>query len=442
MKILHLLSQKPEATGSGMMVRALIREASKAGHQNYLLAGVDCLESPPEIPDMSPECCSYVEFGGGDLPYDIVGMSDVMPYRSCRFSSLSEKELSLYQDCFREELEKAVADFHPDIIHSNHLWILTSTARKAVSQIPVIATCHGTDIRQYHLCPDLRDIVSKGCSTVDAVLVLTELQREEVRALYEIPENRIHVIGTGYDDQLFKPGVKSTEGPLEVVYAGKLSRAKGVIYLLEALHAVNTDFILHVAGAGTGPEEEEIRRTASVSGNSVVFHGPLSHRLLASLMGRSHIFTLPSLYEGFPLVVLEALASRCLIVATALPSLREIFSNDAWSRYVKLVPPPSMQGPDTPCESDIPDFISALRDAVLEQFKAAENLRSIKHCASDSILSDLLIQYRWSNVFSRIEGVYTSLAASHRQVQAHTCLPWGAQKRMPVMKDRNKKPQE
>ena len=417
MKILHLLSQKPEATGSGMMVRALIREASKAGHQNYLLAGVDCRESLPEIPHIAPECCSFVEFGGGDIPYDIVGMSDVMPYRSCRFSNLSEDELSLYQKCFREELNKAVTDFQPDIIHSNHLWILTSTAKKVISRIPVAATCHGTDIRQYHFCPDLRNIVSEGCSVVDAVFVLTELHRKEVRSLYDIPENKIHVIGTGYDDQLFTPGTKSLAGPLEIVYAGKLSRAKGVIYLLEALQDFNTDFILHVAGAGTGAEEEEIRRSASGFGETVKFHGPLSHEALASIMGRSHIFVLPSLYEGFPLVVLEALASRCLVVATALPSLREIFSNEAWHRYVRLVPPPSMQGPDTPCASDIPDFVAALRVAVTEQLEAAEKLRSIEHRASDSLLSDLLVQYRWSIVFKRIERVYTSLVTTHQEGQ-------------------------
>jgi len=409
MKILHLLSQKPEATGSGMTVRALIGEASRAGHENFLLAGVDCMEPLPEIPHISSACCTYVGFGGGDLPYDIVGMSDVMPYRSHRFSCLSEDELSMYKECFSRQLRKAVADFRPDIIHSNHLWIMTGIARREFPGIPTVATCHGTDIRQYHLCPDLRETVVEGCSALDAVFVLTDLHREEVRSIYGIAENRIHVTGTGYDDRLFTPGRKSVEGPLEIVYAGKLSRAKGVIYPLEALKDIEADYILHLAGAGTGAEEEEIRAKAAQVGDNVRFHGPLPHGGLASLMGSSHIFTLPSLYEGFPLVVLEALASRCLTVATALPSLREIFSDGSWQNYVRLVPPPLMMGPDTPCDSAVPGFIAAVREALLCQMEKAGRHRSAAVQAHDPDLTGLLARYRWCNVFARMERVYTTL---------------------------------
>jgi hypothetical protein len=39
MKILHLLSQRPEATGSGIYMQAMIREAARRGHENFLLAG-------------------------------------------------------------------------------------------------------------------------------------------------------------------------------------------------------------------------------------------------------------------------------------------------------------------------------------------------------------------------------------------------------------------
>lgn len=51
MRILHLLSQRPDATGSGIYVQAMLREARAKGHQNFLVAGID------------PEGC--------DLPADI-----------------------------------------------------------------------------------------------------------------------------------------------------------------------------------------------------------------------------------------------------------------------------------------------------------------------------------------------------------------------------------
>ena len=47
MKILHLLSQRPEATGSGIYIQAMIREAARRGHENFLLAGVPRGEERP-----------------------------------------------------------------------------------------------------------------------------------------------------------------------------------------------------------------------------------------------------------------------------------------------------------------------------------------------------------------------------------------------------------
>ncbi|MDO9071296.1 MAG: hypothetical protein Q7V36_07245 [Deltaproteobacteria bacterium] len=48
MKILHLLSQRPEATGSGIYIQAMIREAARRGHENFLLAGVPLGEDPQQ----------------------------------------------------------------------------------------------------------------------------------------------------------------------------------------------------------------------------------------------------------------------------------------------------------------------------------------------------------------------------------------------------------
>jgi hypothetical protein len=46
MRILHALSQRPEATGSGIYVRGMAREAFRAGHENFLLAGIPAEDEP------------------------------------------------------------------------------------------------------------------------------------------------------------------------------------------------------------------------------------------------------------------------------------------------------------------------------------------------------------------------------------------------------------
>jgi hypothetical protein len=125
MKILHLLSQRPEATGSGIYIQAMIREASRRGHENFLLAGVDQGEEPhPE--GLGAAAGEFVRFQGGDLPFPVVGMSDVMPYPSQRFCDLSPPEVEAYEWGFADRLLDVVARFQPQVIHSHHLWLVTA----------------------------------------------------------------------------------------------------------------------------------------------------------------------------------------------------------------------------------------------------------------------------------------------------------------------------
>jgi hypothetical protein len=66
MRILHVLSQRPEATGSGVYIRAMIAAAIRRGHESFLLAGVPG-PRPPAISELPPERCRFVHFGGPAL---------------------------------------------------------------------------------------------------------------------------------------------------------------------------------------------------------------------------------------------------------------------------------------------------------------------------------------------------------------------------------------
>ncbi len=99
-----MLSQRPDSTGSGIYVQAMIREASAYGYDNYIVAGIrsdcfvdtDCIEQDNTI---------FVNFHNADLSYHIPGMSDVMPYESTRFCDLSEGDLCEYEKAFFVILE-------------------------------------------------------------------------------------------------------------------------------------------------------------------------------------------------------------------------------------------------------------------------------------------------------------------------------------------------
>ena len=79
MKILHIISQHPESTGSGFYLQNIIRRAADAGNQNYLIAGISGNQAP-QISGIKKENFSFINFGEGDLNFAIPGMSDVMPY--------------------------------------------------------------------------------------------------------------------------------------------------------------------------------------------------------------------------------------------------------------------------------------------------------------------------------------------------------------------------
>ena len=120
LKILHVLSQRPDSTGSGVYVQALLREAADNGHRNFLVAGIQA-GFPPELTCIDRNACRFVTFNGGDIPFIITGMSDVMPYESTRFCDLSSAQHDVYEKAFLRHLQAAATIFQPDIIHSHHL---------------------------------------------------------------------------------------------------------------------------------------------------------------------------------------------------------------------------------------------------------------------------------------------------------------------------------
>lgn len=400
-KILHLISQRPNSTGSGMYVQAMIREAEMCGYDNYLVAGVaaDCSEKKDFI---EQDKTMFVKFHNADVSYHIPGMSDVMPYESTRFCDLSEKDFYEYEKAFSKVLQKAVQKFEPDIIHSHHLWIVSSLARQLFPNIPFITSCHGTDLRQFQNCPHLRKRVLKGCEQIDVIMALSEDQKKEIIRLYKFEPEKVIVTGAGFNDDLFYPGIKPEPDPVQLVYAGKLSNAKGVPWLLCALKEVNfNDWQLHLVGSGTGKEKEHCLKLANEFGDKVCIHGAIPQEKLAEIMRRSHIFILPSFYEGLALVILEALASGCRIVVTNLPGTKEILGNYE-ADFINLVKIPRLRNSDQPYKEDENEFEQDLKEVIQKQIKAAKEYPQIDLTSIQSKIDS----FTWTGVFEKVKEVY------------------------------------
>ena len=248
LKILHLLSQRPDSTGSGIFIQAMMQEAAALGHKNFLLAGISSHDSGL-IDGIVEKRALFVKFDGADVDFPIPGMSDVMPYESSRFGDLSQADLDNYETAFSQRLQSAVDQFMPNIIHSHHLWIVSSLARRLYPHIAMVTTCHGSDLRQFQNCPHLRDRVLSGCRHIDVVMALSKAQKDEIVRLYNLAPEKILIVGAGYNERLFYSDTKPEPNPVQLMYAGKLSNAKGVPWFLR-LFTINHDACMAITSFG------------------------------------------------------------------------------------------------------------------------------------------------------------------------------------------------
>ncbi len=125
-----------------------------------------------------------------------------------------------------------------------------------------------------------------------------------------------HVIHNGVEQDLFDVQEDTRD---HVLYLGRLAYRKGTDLLFDAWHTLRDDIDLHVAGANHGnytiPED-------------VTYHGYVTEEEKRKLLGRTRAVLIPSRWEGYGIVALEAAATGTPVVANDAPGLREAVTNE------------------------------------------------------------------------------------------------------------------
>lgn len=403
--VLHLLSQRPGRTGSGVTLNALARCAATAGWEQHAVVGTPADDPEPAVDSLPPDHVHPLVFGEPPVPFPLPGMSDVMPYESSRFSELGEPDVNTYKLAWRSHLAVLVERVRPDVIHAHHLWILASILKDFVPGVPVVNHVHGTGLRQMEICSHLSGSVRAGCARNDRFAVLHDEQAARVGPMLGVPEERIAVVGAGYRQDLFHARGRSGDDGERLVYVGKLAFAKGVPQLLDAfvrLAQRRPRAELHLVGGGGGEEAEALRQRAERL-DGVHLHGPLSQEELADLLRTGRACVLPSYFEGLPLVLAEALACGCRLVATRLPGIESAFE-PRFGPALELVEPPDMESVDTPVPASLHAFAERLEGA-MERALDADPLGD-----PQSALPGALEPLTWEAVFGRVERLWLELA--------------------------------
>ena len=404
-RILHVLSQRPSLTGSGVTLEVLVRHAAAQGWAQRAVVGVPSTDPIPSVGDLPDEHIFPLRFETDALPFPVPGMSDVMPYKSTVFSTMDTAMLATYQQAWMAHIKTVVHDFQPDLIHCHHLWILGSMIKDCAPNVPVVNHCHATGLRQMRLCPELAGDVQKGCARNDSIVVLHQGHAQDVARLLGVAPGSIEAVGAGYRDDLFHTRGRPPESGPTLVYAGKYSHAKGLPELLDAVDRLKDEHAglrLHVGGGGDSAEANALRDRMAAMAPTVVMHGQLDQSALAALMRDSAVFVLPSFYEGLPLVLVEALACGCRLVCTDLEGVRREIA-PYLGAALTLVPMPRLRTVDQPEADDIPAFVDALTTSIaraLGQFSLGDPSQT---------MPEALEHFRWSAVCERIEAVWTRL---------------------------------
>jgi glycosyltransferase involved in cell wall biosynthesis len=124
-------------------------------------------------------------------------------------------------------------------------------------------------------------------------------------------------------------------GPV-VLYVGRLSKEKGVKYLIQALNRIDEPPTAVIVGEGSDRERLEQMVSLNKKDVNIKFVGRVRHNKLVEYYNMADITIVPSLYEALPFVAIEALATKTPVIASNVGGIPEVVE-DGESGF--LVPP-------------------------------------------------------------------------------------------------------
>lgn len=244
-----------------------------------------------------------------------------------------------YRSSVASTFGRHVREFNPDLVYATWAYPDCRAAVELSSSagLPLVMRIHGSDINDFFRFRGRKRLILEAVERADAVISVNEVLKELLVSNGADP-SRIHVIYNGIDRSVFLPQDRDNcrsglglgvETPV-ILFAGNLKPVKGVDLLLEAFSRIEKRGLqLHILG--DGPLRSSLEKRASSLGISgkVFFHGSVAHREMSRWYSASDILCLPSLNEGTPNVILEALACGIPVVASDTGGIPEVVNQDA-----------------------------------------------------------------------------------------------------------------
>ncbi|WP_343450368.1 glycogen synthase [Micromonospora oryzae] len=320
------------------------------------------------------------------------------------------------------DLEMAAACAGTDVVHS-HTWYanLAGHTAKLLHGVPHVVTAHSLEPLRPWKAEQLGGgyALSSWCErtayeAADAIIAVSAGMRADVLAAYPaVDPDRVKVVYNGIDTAQYAPDLGTDvvdrlgidPARPSVVYVGRITKQKGLPYLLRAARELPDDTqLVLLAGA---PDTAEI--AAEVEGlvtelrakrSGVVWVAEMlpKHEVI-QVLTHATVFVCPSVYEPMGIVNLEAMACETAVVATATGGIPEVVADGETGLLVPIEQ--AADGSGTPLDPQrfVADLAAAINRVLADPAKAGElgragRVRAVEHFSWDAIAARTVEVYR------------------------------------------------
>lgn len=181
-----------------------------------------------------------------------------------------------------------------------------------------------------------RYLIKKTLNKAKHIIVLGNKEKEFIASFYKI-QTPITALPNAVQVPAFNPKVLNEHKTTNILFLGRLDKNKGLVEIIEALSALsaNINYCFHIAGEG--PDKAWFLDACEQRLNGKFqYHGVIAGEDKNALLAKSHIFLLPSYYEGLPNALLEAMAYGCVPIVTPVGSIPEVVNHNTNGMIVPL----------------------------------------------------------------------------------------------------------